>query len=175
MGGSDIFGQRRLDTQNEQTPAQERGFLVCRRGDTNPKYMEPLEWGLRRRLTRNAWSQSHDRVSGSDTALEPAEPLKAPVTITRPSFRNTATPTNILNQAPTGSVPASPPRLSSTALGPLPGGPVALADVILRRRYPWLAGHNQTCDAMSPGWSDGWKCPSLADAQDSMVQSSGWP
>jgi hypothetical protein len=41
--------------------------MRCRRGDTNPKYMEPLGRVVRRRTTRNTWSEAHARVS--DTSL----------------------------------------------------------------------------------------------------------
>jgi hypothetical protein len=39
--------------------------VLCRRGDTNPKYIHPLDRLVRRRMTRNTWSHSHDRVSGT--------------------------------------------------------------------------------------------------------------
>jgi len=39
----------------------------CRRGDTHPKYMEPLDRPIPRSLTQTPWSQAHDRVSGPHT------------------------------------------------------------------------------------------------------------
>ena len=56
---------------------------------------------------------------------------------TRRTAETTATPTRIINQAPTASVPASPPRLSSTALVPIQSGLVAMS-------WPHISGWFQS-------------------------------
>ncbi len=41
--------------------------LWCRRGECNPEYTRPLGRRTGDRVTRNTWSQAHDRVLGTHT------------------------------------------------------------------------------------------------------------
>ena len=59
------------DTPGRLPTGSDQVFLVCRRGDTNPKYMEPVERRLRGCLTRNAWSRAYDRVLGTHRRVVP--------------------------------------------------------------------------------------------------------
>ena len=47
------------------TMSSQSNTCSCRRGDTYPKYMEPMDRRLRGWLRQSPWSQAHDRVSGT--------------------------------------------------------------------------------------------------------------
>jgi len=100
IGDSDpevaLYARPGCSGSGRETPDQRPGPNIWHpQGEFNPKYTRTLECRLDRRLTRNAWSRTYDRVLGThsldsyrrqlvdeSTLLYDSDLLKLPVTLT---------------------------------------------------------------------------------------------